>query len=110
MQEHLSKTLAFRVTESEASVILAAAEELQVTPSVYLRSLFCANADRGPRLIHPICRVQWVQLSRLSSNLNQIAHVLNSGESVDYSDLLAGIEQTLTELKAVRAHLAGGAR
>lgn len=110
MKEVLPNTFSFRVTSRESEVILAAANELQVTPSVYLRSLFAARHAKGPRIVHPMCGQQWQSLSRMSSNLNEIAHALNRGESIEYQDLLNGIEATLTELKAVRLHLSGGAK
>jgi len=39
------------------------------------------------KTISPIAQKQFGELSRLSSNLNQLSHTVNSGENIDFDEL-----------------------
>jgi hypothetical protein len=50
------------------------------------------------KTISPIAREQFAELSRLSSNLNQLSHATNAGKNIDFDEL-----RDLTN--KLRAHL-----
>lgn len=55
-----------------------------------------------PSQVLPIAAEQWQSLSRVSSNLNQISHKLNAGETE-----MLGIEEIKEVLESLRAALIG---
>ena len=72
------------------------------------RSAYMRMAALGtpPRIIQPINREQWVALSRMGSNLNQLAVAANSGNLP--RDVLSSVEEAKKLLRDVRAQLIGG--
>lgn len=48
--------------------------------------------NKMPPAVPPINRDAWIDLARTSANLNQIAHHLNAGESVDVVQVLAALQ------------------
>lgn len=71
--------------------------------SAYMRE---ATLNSVPKVIPEINREQWVELSRIGANLNQIAHEFNIGRyDIGLADI---ISESLGVLKDVRASLIGG--
>lgn len=66
------------------------------------RGTFLRNCWLGVRPVPAVNRELWVELSRVGSNLNQIAHKLNISESVEMAEAL----HALSEFRSVL--IAGG--
>ena len=66
-----------------------------------------AAIDQLPKIVPELNKEAWVELSRVASNLNQIAHKLNMGEYVDaveirlifaqFREKIIGIDAALDE-------------
>jgi hypothetical protein len=53
-------------------------------------------------------RAAWVDLARSASNLNQIAHAINSGSLSSTSDLASVLDDLRHDLDALRLAMIGG--
>jgi hypothetical protein len=102
----LPLTVKFNLADYER--VRAEASSHGLTVSSYLRQKALTGEVRPPIVINPICQEQWRDLSRVSSNLNRLLFLLNSGtHGPELSGLQSTIEEAKTELKAVRSYLAG---
>lgn len=77
--------------------------------SQYMRA--CALGKLGTaklrKTVPELSREAWIELSRPLSNLNQLAHRVNSGEAVDSVEIVAKIEDCRKMIVALRSQLLG---
>ena len=71
----------------------------------YIRA--CAFTGNLRPLLPDANKVKWVELSRLASNLNQLARANNAGFEVKSEELAIHLKETLAELKKLRDALVG---
>ena len=100
MRKHFVNT---RLSDEEISLLDSLRKETSLSRSSYMRA---AALGAPPRVIPSINREQWVALSRVGSNLNQLAAAANIGGFP--AGLEASIEETRRLLSDVRAQLVGG--
>ena len=65
-----------RLTKEESDELLFRARTLETSPSAILRSFLTFKMPELPKL-NSIAREQYLELTKLSTNINQIAHALN---------------------------------
>lgn len=100
MREHFVNT---RLNDEEISLLDSLRKGTSLSRSSYMRA---AALGTPPRVIPSINREQWVALSRVGSNLNQLAAAANIGGFP--AGVEASIEETRRLLRDVRAQLVGG--
>lgn len=74
-----------------------------------LRSRALGYRPRIPRQVPEINREAWIELARTASNLNQLAHSTNAGETVDPDELAGTLADCRRLLSEVRRLLVAGA-
>jgi len=89
--------------EREYLHLLAKTRNMQVAE--YLRA--CAFENDLRPLLPDANKVKWTELSRLASNLNQLAHANNAGLEVNSHELSLLLNETLNEVKKLRQALLG---
>lgn len=70
-----------------------------------MRSLVLNRKPRLPLSVPELNQSAWIELSRVASNLNQLAHHMNTGGTASAPDLQQALARTLDELAKVRALL-----
>lgn len=100
MRKHFVNT---RLSDEEISLLDSLRKETSLSRSSYMRA---AALGAPPRVIPSINREQWVALSRVGSNLNQIAVAVNSGSLP--AGVLISIDEAKSLLRDVRDMLVGG--
>ena len=100
MRKHFVNT---RLSDEEISLLDSLRKETSLSRSSYMRA---AALGTPPRVIPSINREQWVALSRVGSNLNQIAVAVNSGSFP--AGVLISIDEAKALLRDVRDMLVGG--
>ena len=92
-----------RLNDDELNTIDRYRKETKLSRSTYMRETAIGNP---PRIIPSINRDQWIELSRLASNLNQIAYEAHLGHF--HSETEGVIKDTQHILRDVRNLLVGG--
>lgn len=92
-----------RLSDDELKAIDSYRKETKLSRSTYMRETAIGNP---PRVIPSVNRNQWVELSRLASNLNQLAYEAHLG--CFHSETESVIKDTLQILREVRNLLVGG--
>lgn len=92
-----------RLNEDEIKKLDSYRKDANLSRSSYMRE---ASLNAPPRVIPYINRAQWVELSKLSSNLNQLAREANNGRY--YSGTESVIASALDVLASIRTQLIGG--
>lgn len=97
-------TVSTRVSDSELAVLRAKAVQMGMKPADWLRQ--AALSRRLPSPPAPaINRIQYAELGRLASNLNQLTKAANQGTNVIVSDDL--LSKVLAEVGTLRLALLG---
>lgn len=92
-----------RLNDDELKAIDSYRKETNLSRSAYMRETAIGNP---PRVIPSINRNQWLELSRLASNLNQLAYEAHLGRF--HSETEGIIKDTRQILRDVRNLLVGG--
>ena len=92
-----------RLSDDELKAIDSYRKETKLSRSTYMRETAIGNP---PRVIPSVNRNQWVELSRLASNLNQLAYEAHLGRF--HSETEGVIKDTLQILRDVRNLIVGG--
>ena len=92
-----------RLNDDELKTIDSYRKENNLSRSTYMRETAIGNP---PRVIPSINRSQWIELSRLASNLNQLVYEAHLGHY--HSETESVIKDTQKILKDVRNMLVGG--
>ncbi len=87
--------------ENELSSIHQRASISRTKPSIYVRESALDSLDKLPAVIPAINLEKWIELGKVGSNLNQIAHALNSHEQVE----IVYIRKVLDNLRATLIRL-----
>lgn len=101
----LMKNVPLRMTAGERQQAEEAATAAGLTLSAYLRSRTLGKAVKG--IVPAVNRQAYAELSRSTSNLNQIAAHLNSGNHVDLESLRRLLTSTADEVRRLRLALLG---
>lgn len=97
-------TIGVRVSPPELAALQTKAQQMGMTPAHWLREAALARRLPSPP-VPAINREHYVELARLSANLNQLTRSANSGQAVTVADSLL---QTLTdEVARLRLALIG---
>lgn len=96
---------AFTIAEIEALEQRAAA--LGINPCEWLRMSALGLAVKS---VPAINRSAYSELSKLASNINQIAHVANATSAFNPSDLVKTLSETKEKVQELRTELLGGNR
>jgi hypothetical protein len=92
-----------RVSASERATVCERANTMHMKPAEWLRT--AALSRRLPRPpVAAINRAQYVELARLSANLNQLTRLANEGQRVTVS---SGLLERLSETQRLRLALLG---
>jgi hypothetical protein len=97
-------TIGVRVSPAELEALQAKAEQMSMTPAHWLREAALSRRLPSPP-VPPINREQYAELARLSANLNQLAKLANSGQSVTVADAL--LQRLAGEVGRLRLALLG---
>ena len=97
-------TIGVRVAPAELAALTAKAEQMGMTPAHWLREAALSRRLPSPP-VPPINREQYAELARLSGNLNQLAKLANSGQSVTVADAL--LQRLAGEVGRLRLALLG---
>ena len=92
-----------RLNDDELNTIDRYRKETNLSRSTYMREAAIGNP---PRVIPSINRDQWIELSRLASNINQLAYEAHLGRF--HSETEGVIKDTQQILRDVRNLLVGG--
>ena len=98
------KFINVRFNPEEVSIIDQFRQSINVSRSAYIRSV---AIGKPPKVIPEINRAQWVSLSHIGANLNQIAHDLNAGQHGDTEYTMQMIREAIHLLSDVRKALLG---
>ena len=93
-----------RLSDDELRLLDSLRESSSLSRSSYLRQ---SALGVQPKIIPSVNRQQWVELSRIGSNLNQLAYAVNRDGSIP-SSIGQSIEETKALLAQVRNLLIGG--
>lgn len=97
-------TISTRVSDSELAVLRAKAVQMGMKPADWLRH--AALSRRLPSAPAPeINRIQYAELARLASNLNQLTKAANQGQNVIVNDDL--LTKVQAEVGILRLALLG---
>lgn len=97
-------TVSTRVSDSELAVLRAKAVQMGMKPADWLRQ--AALSRRLPSAPVPeINRIEYAELARLASNLNQLTKAANQGKNVIVNDDL--LTKVLAEVGTLRLALLG---
>lgn len=97
-------TIGVRVAPAEFAALTAKAEQMGMTPAHWLREAALSRRLPSPP-VPPINREQYAELARLSGNLNQLARLANSGQTVAVADAL--LQRLAAEVGRLRLALIG---
>ena len=97
-------TIGVRVSPAELQALQAKAQQMSMTPAHWLREAALSRRLPCPP-VPPINREQYAELARLSANLNQLAKMANSGQSVIVADPL--LQRLASEVGRLRLALLG---
>ena len=97
-------TIGVRVSADEYAALKAKAEQMGMTPAQWLREAALSRRLPSPP-VPAINREQYAELARLSGNLNQLAKLANSGQSVIVADAL--LQRLSGEVGQLRLALLG---
>jgi hypothetical protein len=97
-------TIGVRVAPAEFAALTAKAEQMGMTPAHWLREAALSRRLPSPP-VPPINREQYAELARLSGNLNQLARLANSGQTVTVADAL--LQRLAAEVGRLRLTLIG---
>jgi hypothetical protein len=97
-------TIGVRVSPAEHEALRKKAAAMQMRPAQWLREAALSRRLPSPP-VAAINREQYVELARLSANLNQLAHLANEGGRVTVADGL--LKRVATEAKRLRLALLG---
>lgn len=100
MREHFVN---IRMDDEEIRLLDNFRKDTALSRSSYMR---VAALGSPPRIIPSINREQWVALSRVGSNLNQLAAAANRG--ILQKEALDSVKEAVDLLHDVRAQLVGG--
>ena len=97
-----SRLLSVRMTEDEFAAVNAKAESIELTPASYARMALLdtpsPRAVRRPAVERANVARVLAQLGKIGSNLNQIAHHMNAGNTLANETLA----RALTDVSAMR--------
>jgi Zn-dependent protease with chaperone function len=99
-----SATIGVRVSASEYAALREKAAQMRMTPAQWLREAALSRRLPSPPVAE-INREQYVELARLTANLNQLARLANEGQRVVVTDGL--LERLASETKRLRQALLG---
>ena len=94
-----------RLSAREREYLHLLAQEQNMQVAEYLRA--CAFTSKLRPLLPDANKVKWAELSRLASNLNQLAQAKNAGFELNGHELSLLLKETLAELKKLRDALVG---
>ena len=97
-------TIGVRVSAAEYAVLRDNAAQMHMPPGRWLREAALKRQLPAPP-VAAINRAQYVELARLSANLNQLTHLANAGRSVTIADAL--LQKLITEVAGLRLGLLG---
>lgn len=97
-------TIGVRVSADEYAVLRDKAAQMHMPPGRWLREAALKRQLPAPP-VAAINRAQYVELARLSANLNQLTHHANAGKSVVIADAL--LHKLITEVAGLRLGLLG---
>ena len=103
------KVAHIRFSEDEFSAVEAAAERADLSVSAFVRSLALEGAGEKPFLSpadRAIIQLLGQDMRAVGNNLNQVARALNTGRSVESSDLVAAVDDARAIATTVAAELA----
>ena len=99
----LRKRIDLYLSDAERASIQVKATGAGMPLSAFIRQ---SALDKKIVAVPQIAAEQWVKLSGLSANLNQIAHHLNTGNPLSAYDMVT-IEHMRLQLDAIRLALSG---
>ena len=97
-------TIGVRVSPAELQALQVKADQMSMTPAHWLREAALSRRLPSPP-VPPINREQYTELARLSGNINQLAKLANSGQSVTVADAL--LQRLAGEVGRLRLALLG---
>lgn len=97
-------TIGVRVSPPELAALQAKAQQMGMTPAHWLREAALARRLPSPP-VPAINREHYVELARLSANLNQLTRLANSGQAVTVADSL--LHHLTDEVARLRLALIG---
>jgi hypothetical protein len=97
-------TIGVRVSSAEYAALKARAEHMHMLPAQLLREAALSRRLPTPP-VPAINREQYVELARLSANLNQLTKLAHGGQSVTVTDAL--LHQLSGEVGRLRLALLG---
>ncbi len=105
------KRITVRYSEEECAELKTSAKNAGKTLSDYLRARSLGKRVKAVASIPEVNRAAYIELSKLSSNLNQLTHHLNKGlvKSIDGNHLLDALRKTYKSTEGLRLELVNGA-
>jgi hypothetical protein len=103
------KVAHIRLSEDEFSAVEAAAERAGLSVSAFVRSLALEGAGEKPFLSpsdRAIMELLGQDMRVVGNNLNQVSRALNTGRSIDSSNLVAAVDDARAIAMTVAAELA----
>jgi len=97
-------TIGVRVSADEYAVLKFKARQMSMTPAQWLRQAALSRRLPSPP-VPAINREQYVELARLSANLNQLTRAANEGRAVTVNDNL--MKRLSAEVNRLRLALLG---
>ena len=97
-------TIGVRVTADEYAALKTKAGQMSMTPAQWLRQAALSRRLPSPP-VPAINREQYVELARLSANLNQLTRAANEGRAVTVNDNL--MKRLSAEVNRLRLALLG---
>ena len=91
-----------RVSDNEKSALKEFSKQTGLSVSEFVRRAALGQRIDPVKHIPAINRCVYLELLRVGTNLNQIAHKLNSGQGSDKERLVNAISQTVKLTKEVR--------
>jgi hypothetical protein len=103
------KSLRVRLTDAERAALDDAAERAGLSLASYARQVLLAAPPPRQSRRPPVEKAEMARLlahiGKVGSNLNQLAHLGNTGAAVDGTALAAGLLELATVSAAIRAAL-----
>lgn len=91
-------TIGVRVNAAEQEELLRKANDMGMSPAQWLRTA-ALSRQLPPQPIPKANLAAYRELTRLASNINQIAHAANEGRAVVSSTLLLGVRKEIIRLQ-----------